>query len=158
MVHLGRKSAHQDSGFWRKSPPPTPYPCSNSNAEVNNHSYCNGTMGGGPEGFGAPVSVAPAAILWQKRKAVSGASERARASRPDTTRRPSQRSPTRLQPATPQPTHHASTPGPWRLPCALVPAVDPLLHPLPVAGIARAPLHRPATTQISATQILPCQG
>ena len=36
-------------------------------------------MGGGPEGSAAPVRDAPAAVQWQKQKAVSGASNRARA-------------------------------------------------------------------------------
>ena len=87
---------------------------------------------------------APPHRSWSLQRLCSGKNRKpfrapptARASRPDTARRPSQRSPPCLQPATPQPTRHASTPCPCRLPCAPVPAVDPLLRPLLVAGATR---------------------
>ena len=50
-----------------------------SNAEVNTASCANHAMGKGPGSSATPVSVAAAAVQGQKRKAVSGASNRARA-------------------------------------------------------------------------------
>ena len=144
------KKRRRESTIWCRLAPPTPYTCS---TVTQRSPRIVSAMGRCMEGLRAlPHRSETLQRLCSGRNGKPfRAPPTTRASRPDTTRRPSQRSPTRLRPATPQPTHHASIPGPGRLSRALVPTVDPLLHPLLVAGIARARLPRPATAQISAS-------
>ena len=118
-----------------------------------------------PSARWARVLGAPPHRSWSLQRLCSGKNRKpfrapptARASRPDTARRPSQRSPPCLQPATPQPTRHASTPCPCRLPCAPVPAVDPLLHPLPVAGAPKWSPRTPEKTRKLAQLVRALQG
>ena len=107
--------------------------------------------------------------LWRTRRRRSsgraGAETESRFGRPSNhARRPAghrspteQRSPTRLKATKPKLTPHASTPGPYRLPRAPVPAVDPLLHPLPVAGVHKWSPRKPGKSESLRSEIVGCK-
>lgn len=102
-----------------------------SNTEVNTASCAKRAMDKGPGSSAAPVMVAPAAVQWQKPKAVSGASDSAR--QPAGHRSPTEPTLPPLSPASDTPTNPSRL-DPMSLPTTLRPRARCRPTPSPSAG------------------------